>query len=113
MARSPMRWSSRQQVACWSIVHHEKRSCCAHQLRADAFVELRIWLAPKSVRESVHRFKYALAYVVAGVCVLRYDNEAGKGDHRHVGDVETEYQFTTPDRLLADFWQDVGQWRAG
>jgi Family of unknown function (DUF6516) len=53
-----------------------------HQLRADAFVELRIWLAPKSVCGSVHRFKYALAYVVAGVCVLRYDNEAGKGDHR-------------------------------
>jgi Family of unknown function (DUF6516) len=62
-----------------------------HQLRADAFVELRIWLAPKSVRGSVHRFKYALAYVVAGVSVLRYDNEAGKGDHRHIGDVETEY----------------------
>jgi len=82
-----------------------------HQLRPDAFVELRIWLAPKSVRGSVHRFKYALAYVVAGVCVLRYDNEAGKGDHRHVGDVETEYRFTSPDQLLADFWRDVDQWR--
>ena len=82
-----------------------------HQLRADVFVELRIWLAPKSVRGSVHRFKYALAYVVAGVCVLRYDNEAGKGDHRHVGAVETEYRFTTPDQLLADFWRDVDQWR--
>jgi predicted transcriptional regulator len=40
-----------------------------HQLRADAFVELRIWLAPKSVRGTVHPFKYALAYVVGGVCV--------------------------------------------
>ncbi len=84
-----------------------------HQLRADAFVELRIWLTPKTVRGSVHRFKYALAYVVAGVCVLRYDNEAGKGDHRHFGDVETEYRFTTPDQLLADFWRDVDQWRPG
>ena len=82
-----------------------------HQLRVDAFVELRIWRAPKAVRGSVHRFKYALAYVVGGVCVLRYDNEAGKGDHRHVGDVETEYRFTTPDQLLADFWRDVDQWR--
>ena len=80
-------------------------------LRADVFVELRIWRAPKPVRGSVHRFKYGLAYVVAGVCVLRYDNEAGKGDHRHVGDVETEYRFTTPDQLLADFWRDVDQWR--
>jgi len=45
-----------------------------HQLRGDAFVELRIWRAPESVQGSVHRFKYALAYVVASVCVLRYDN---------------------------------------
>ena len=65
-----------------------------HQLRADAFVELRIWRAPQSVRGSVHRFKYALAYVVRGECVLRYDNEAGKGDHRHVGEVETAYRIS-------------------
>jgi hypothetical protein len=84
-----------------------------HQLRVDAFVELRIWRAPEPVRGSVHRFKYALAYVVAGVCVLRYDNETGKGDHRHVGEAEAEYRFTTPDQLLADFWRDVDQWRSG
>jgi hypothetical protein len=82
-----------------------------HQLRLDAFVELRVWQAPEPVRGSVHRFKYALAYVVAGNCVLRYDNEAGKGDHRHIGDAETPYGFTTPERLLADFWRDVDQWR--
>jgi hypothetical protein len=51
--------------------------------------------------------------VVAGVCVLRYDNEAGKGDHRHVGGVETAYRFTSPEDLLADFWRDVDQWRPG
>jgi hypothetical protein len=52
-----------------------------------------------------------LAYVVRGVCVLRYDNEAGKGDHRHVGPVETAYRFTTPAQLLADFWAEVDRWR--
>jgi hypothetical protein len=31
--------------------------------------------------------------VVDGVCVLRYDNEAGKGDHKHIGTVETAYVF--------------------
>jgi hypothetical protein len=82
-------------------------------LRADAFVELRIWRTREPVHGSVHRFKYALAYVVAGVCVLRYDNEAGKGDHRHVGGVETAYRFTSPEELLADFWRDVDQWRPG
>jgi hypothetical protein len=59
----------------------------------------------------MHDYKYALAYVVAGQCVIRYDNEAGKGDHKHLGAVEMLYVFTTPAKLLADFWFDVDQWR--
>lgn len=82
-----------------------------HQLGPDAFVELRIWRVPKPVKGSGHDYKYALAYVVAGVCVLRYDNEAGKGDHRHLGPSEAAYHFTTPAALLADFWNDVERWR--
>ena len=81
------------------------------QLTADSFVELRIWRVAQPVRGSVHDLKYALAYVVAGVCVLRYDNEAGKGDHVHVGETETAYTFTTPAKLLADFWSHVDRWR--
>ena len=82
-----------------------------HQLRPDAFVELRVWRVPTPVPGSGHPFKYALAYVVGGKCVLRYDNEAGKGDHKHLGAAETPYRFTTPKRLLADFWSDVDRWR--
>jgi len=82
-----------------------------HQLTADSFAEFRVWRVPQSVRGSRHDLKYALAYVVAGVCALRYDNEAGKGDHRHIGGVETAYAFTTPAKLMADFWNDVDQWR--
>ncbi|WP_136067490.1 toxin-antitoxin system TumE family protein [Modicisalibacter radicis] len=82
-----------------------------HQVAANAFAELRIWRVPQTVRGSRHEYKYALAYVVAGECVLRYDNEAGKGDHKHIGAEEVPYTFTTPARLLADFWADVDQWR--
>lgn len=82
-----------------------------HQLGAAAFAELRIWRVLVPVRGSEHESKYALAYIVNGECVLRYDNEAGKGDHKHISAVETPYTFTTPDRLLADFWSDVDQWR--
>ena len=60
-----------------------------HQLWADAFAELRVWRVPAPVLGSAHSYKYSLAYVVRGECVLRYDNEAGKGDHRHLGAVET------------------------
>jgi hypothetical protein len=71
-----------------------------------AFAELVIWQLPGSE----HRFKYRLAFVVNGCGVLRYDNEAGKGDHRHVGATETAYAFTTIEKLLADFWADVDAW---
>ena len=43
--------------------------------------------------------------------MLRYDNEAGKGDHRHVRHAEEPYDFTDPDALLADFWREVDDWR--
>lgn len=40
------------------------------------------------------------------------DNERGKGDHRHYGDMEAPYVFTTLERLLADFQHDVEHWSA-
>jgi hypothetical protein len=76
-----------------------------------AFVELVVWQLPRPQAGSVHGFKYRLAYVVEGRCVLRYDNETGKGDHRHIGDTEEPYDSSTPERLLADFWRDVDAWR--
>jgi hypothetical protein len=75
-------------------------------------VELVVWKVPEPVSGSVHGFKYRLALVVAGECVLRYDNEAGKGDHRHLGGEQSPYSFTSPARLLADFWNDVDRWRS-
>jgi len=43
-------------------------------------------------------------------CVLRYDNEAGKGDHRHFGGKEGNYTFSTPEKLIADFQRDIARW---
>jgi len=80
-------------------------------LGEDAFVELVIWRLPQASRGSRHQFKYRLALVVRGECVLRYDNEAGKGDHRHFRGKEETYIFVTPERLLRDFWADVERWR--
>ena len=77
----------------------------------DRFVELVVWQVPQPVLASTHLFKYRLAFVVNGLCVLRYDNEAGKGDHRHVGAVESPYTFTTPEQLYTDFMADVNNWR--
>ena len=78
-----------------------------HVLAENAFVEIVVWRLPRAARGSAHRFKYRLALVENGVCVLRYDNEAGKGDHRHEGDDEQRYRFTSPEALLAAFWSEV------
>lgn len=42
--------------------------------------------------------------------MLRYDNEAGKGDHHHFDNVEGAYTFSTPDKLMADFFKDIERW---
>jgi hypothetical protein len=77
----------------------------------DAFVEMVVWSLPFSLSGSSHPFKYRLALVVKGKCVLRFDNEAGKGDHKHVGQKEYPYVFTTPQSLVDDFWNEVERWR--
>jgi hypothetical protein len=55
------------------------------------FIEVIVWRLPQPLSGSNHSLKYRLAYVVDGECVLRYDNEAGKGDHRHMGSEEVPY----------------------
>jgi len=82
-----------------------------HILSETAFVEMVVWRVSPTLSESRHRFKYRLALIVEGRCVLRYDNETGKGDHKHVGDEEVSYSFTTLKALLDDFWRDVSHWR--
>jgi len=76
---------------------------------ASAFAELVLWQLPKPGAGSAHSFKYRLAYVVNGVCVLRYDNEVGKSDHRHFGGKESLYKFSTPEQLIADFQRDIAR----
>ena len=72
-----------------------------------AFIEMVLWEVPEPVSGSAHSYKYRLAFVVAGDCVLRYDNEAGKGDHKHVLGKEVKYRFVSADKLVADFFDDI------
>lgn len=75
-----------------------------------AFAELVLWRISKPLAGSKHHYEYRLAYVVRGECVLRYDNEVGKGDHRHYRGRESKYAFSTPEKLIADFQRDIARW---
>jgi hypothetical protein len=69
-------------------------------------VEMKIWKTPTS-EHAPYGLKYSLVYVVDGQRVLGYDNERGKGDHRHQGENETPYRFINIDLLVEDFLKDV------
>jgi len=73
----------------------------------NVFAELVVWDVPKPTKGSTHSYKYRLALIVDRECVFRYDNEPGKGDHKHIGDKEFDYNFTTPEKLIEDFWKDA------
>jgi hypothetical protein len=75
-----------------------------HVLNDSTFAEIVVWRVPRPVRGSRHRFKYRLALIRDGTCVLRYDNEAGKGDHRHLGNALRRYIF----RTLIPCWRIFG-----
>lgn len=76
-----------------------------------SFAEVSIWRLPSPQPGCGHSFKYRLAFIANGRCVLRYDNERGKGDHKHVDGRESPYPFRDLPTLLADFDRDIQVWR--
>lgn len=76
------------------------------------FAELVIWRVPTPVLGSRHSIKYRLAYIVDGERVIGFDNELGKGDHRHENGIEIPYQFHGVEQLVDDFKAAIGTWRA-
>ena len=75
--------------------------------REDSFAELVLWQLPSPLAGSTHPYKYRLAFVRSGICLVRFDNEAGKGDHRHVRGRESRYTFDSPDKLVLDFLREA------
>lgn len=73
----------------------------------DSFAELIIWRLPQPAPGSAHRYKYRLAFILDDECVLRYDNESGKGDHRHTRGRELTYAFESPEKLVHDFLREA------
>jgi hypothetical protein len=76
-------------------------------------MEAKIWVVPAPVPGSGHNIKYSLYYGVPGQRHVGYDNETGKGDHRHYGRRQEPYGFTTVEQLVRDFLADVSALRGG
>ncbi|WP_135080561.1 DUF6516 family protein [Terasakiella sp. SH-1] len=76
-----------------------------------AFMQAVIWEVPTPVPPSEHSFKYSLFYGRKGQRIVCYDNERGKGDHKHINEVEYPYQFESVEKLVQDFLADVEEQR--
>jgi hypothetical protein len=70
-------------------------------------VEMVIWQLSAPTAERQHGLKYRLQAHRGGRTLVRYDNETGKGDHRHYGREEERYAFVSMERLIEDFIADV------
>lgn len=72
-------------------------------------VDMVIWQLPMPTPDRPHGLKYRLWAGQDGKTLVRYDNERGKGDHKHVGeaDVEKPYRFVSLSQLVADFFADI------
>jgi len=74
--------------------------------------EMVIWRLSQATSERPHGLKYRLYYGTAdGECLVRYDNETGKGDHHHIAGREEPYLFHDVEKLVMDFQQDIDRSR--
>jgi hypothetical protein len=72
-------------------------------------IQIKVWRLPERSPERPHGLKYSLFFGRPGERIVGYDNEAGKGDHRHYGLHEEPYRFSTLEQMIRDFETDVGR----
>ena len=85
------------------LVYREKYIYADRSMR-----EMILWQLPQKTTDKPHGLKYRLYYGRAdGTCLVRYDNETGEGDHRHLLDQEEPYRFKNVETLVADFLSDI------
>ena len=77
-----------------------------------AIQEMVVWRVPAPVPPSSHAFKYRMFYGFPGRRLVGYDNERGKGDHRHNDGREEPYDFRGWEALIDDFLVDVARLRS-
>ena len=67
-----------------------------------------IWELPQKNHDRPHGIKYRLYHGDrTGRCIVRYDNESGKGDHKHTAEKESAYKFVSVEQLMKDFISDI------
>jgi hypothetical protein len=87
----------------FDVPEAEKILDVRNEFQDGTLLVIRVWSVPAPVPPSVHRFKYSIFFGRPGVRLVLFDNERGKGDHKHIREVETPYYFESVEKLTADF----------
>ena len=91
------------------LIYHEKFIYADGAIR-----EMVLWKLPNKTTDRPHGLKYRLYYGLSdGTCIVRYDNESGKGNHKHIKGKEKSYQFKDVETLVADFLAEIENARKG
>ena len=73
-----------------------------------AIREMVLWQLSRKTPDRPHGLKYRLYCGLGdGTCLVRFDIESGKGDHKHVGSQEESYYFNDVETLVADFLAEI------
>jgi len=79
-----------------------------------SIIQAVVWVLPIPLKGSLHRYKYRLYFGRGGNCLVRFDNEQGKGDHMHLNGQESPYVFRDIEALIQDFRREIdiagGSW---
>jgi hypothetical protein len=65
-----------------------QKLCHRRQTYRNGLIEMVIWRLPQTDAERPHGLKYRLVYVRNHERLIGYDNERGKGDHKHLAGCE-------------------------
>jgi hypothetical protein len=79
------------------------------ETRGDVILEMVIWQLPEKSTDRPHGLRYRFFCGSAEACLVRYDNETGKGEHRHYGDPEQVYLSESIERLVEGFRNDYAR----
>src|SRR5690349_19115331 len=93
----------------WTIISMKAKLIYGNKVTTESHItEFTIWELPDKTFDRPHGIKYRLYHGDRmGNCIVRYDNESGKGDHKHIGNREISYQFISVEQLMKDFLFDI------
>jgi hypothetical protein len=78
------------------------------QTREGYIREMVVWRLQRPVPGCRHLFKYRFFFGTdTGKCIVRYDNERGKGDHKHLEGIEIPFLFRSLETSFIEFLDDI------